>query len=95
MTIMKSQLLNKTQILAKTLSFKHISNPIESCANQDGPLNSVVCTPFLKQWCMRQGMGMVERHLKVMERKEFSEGSLMGISQAESKAWADAQSRPK
>lgn len=43
MTIMKSQLLNKTQILAKTLSFKHIGNPIESCANQDGPLNSVVC----------------------------------------------------
>lgn len=54
MTIMKSQLLNKTQILAKTLSFKHISNPIESCANQGGPLNSAMCTPFPKQWCMRQ-----------------------------------------
>lgn len=47
MTIMKSQLLNKTQILAKTLSFKHISNPIESCANQDGPLNSVCCVHAL------------------------------------------------
>jgi len=68
MTIMKSQFLNKTQILAKTLSFKHISNPIESCANQGSPLNSAVCTPFPQQWCMRQGTGMVKRHLKVMER---------------------------
>lgn len=49
MTIMKSQLLSKTQILVKTLSFKHIGNPTESCANQDGPLNSVLCTPFPKQ----------------------------------------------
>lgn len=70
MTIMKSQLLNKTQILAKTLSFKHISNPIESCANQGGPLNSAMCTPFPKQWCMRLGAGMVERCLKVMGRQE-------------------------
>lgn len=44
-TIMKSQLLNKTQILTKTLSFKHFSNPIESRANRDSPLNSGVCMP--------------------------------------------------
>lgn len=40
-------------------------------------------------------MAMAQRHLEVMREKEFSEISLPGVSQTESKTWAEALSSNK